>query len=42
MHTPTPHRFSGASRGGWTTYYPLIVEDQYNGLICSFCMSKIG
>ena len=19
MHTPTPHRFSGASRGGWTT-----------------------
>ena len=22
--------------------YPLIIEDQYNGLICSFCMSKIG
>ena len=22
--------------------YPLIVEDQYNGLICSFYMSKIG
>ena len=21
MHTPTPHCFSGASRGGWTTYY---------------------
>ena len=25
-----------------TIDYPLIVEDQYNGLICSFCMSKIG
>ena len=24
------------------SFYPLIVEDQYNGLICSFYMSKIG
>ena len=22
--------------------YPLIAEDHYIGLICSFCMSKIG
>ena len=28
--------------GSKRVVYPLIVEDQYNGLICSFYMSKIG